>query len=434
MLTVVVWPRLYDYPKALVPAAALLLCAQYPSRPRPVRAAVLGAICAVAFLLRHDLGAYAVAATVVAIVATSWSQRIAIGRPFATWMLVMAILAMPYLLWVQAYSNFPDYFASTRRFTERELARSDDPPPSFAFDPTQPLWRSRAGRAIKIRWAEVATQVQREAAEQQYGLTGGRNDQGRTWAYVVLDTSDGNLAAIVRDPLVEDTASIDRSLGRGPDLPPPSRLKRLLSVDAALAPGILTHRNAVAWAYYIYRVLPIAAFLVAALVLVRTRSLATVLPVLPPLAFCAACAPLLLRGNLYENSRLADFTTPAVLLAIPLCAMAWRHPMPRAARYGLRSGIVAVVAISTLALCSVGQAGSHLAVIATLADEGRLDAEASRLWEGLTATPPRLDWIAREGGVRGSVEYLQQCTAPSDRVLMFGFYPETLFYSGRGAA
>ena len=36
--------------------------------------------------------------------------------------------------------------------------------------------------------------------------------------------------------------------------------------------------------------------------------------------------------------------------------------------------------------------------------------------------------------MRGAVEYLRECTAPFDRVLVFGFLPDVLYYSGRGAA
>ena len=52
----------------------------------------------------------------------------------------------------------------------------------------------------------------------------------------------------------------------------------------------------------------------------------------------------------------------------------------------------------------------------------------------MAAIPPRLDDIPREGGVRGAGEYLRQCTAPADRVLVFGFYPDIVFYSGRATA
>ena len=56
-LTVVACPRLYDYPKALIPACTVWLCARYLEQPRMLRAVGIGLFCGCAFLLRHDLGA-----------------------------------------------------------------------------------------------------------------------------------------------------------------------------------------------------------------------------------------------------------------------------------------------------------------------------------------------------------------------------------------
>jgi hypothetical protein len=60
--------------------------------------------------------------------------------------------------------------------------------------------------------------------------------------------------------------------------------------------------------------------------------------------------------------------------------------------------------------------------------------DLDRKWNELWASPPSLEWVSRETGMRGAVEYLKSCTAPDDRVLVYGFYPEILFFSGRGSA
>ncbi len=164
------------------------------------------------------------------------------------------------------------------------------------------------------------------------------------------------------------------------------------------------------------------------------RDVPSIISVLPPLTFCLLSAPLLLRGNLYENSRLADFTTPAALLVAALSAMVWRVRLAGATRWALRITLVIAVLVSVLAVSAFGQLPRRIAAILTLVDEHRLNEESSRLWQGLTAAPPPLDWIPREGGVRGAVEYLRACTTPADRILVFGFYPDVLYFSGRGAA
>ena len=433
-LTVLAWPRLYDYPKTLIPACSVLLCARYLEQPSRLRAIGLGLFCGCVFLLRHDLGAYAAASVLVAIAATSWRWRVWPTGDLAAWILATALIVLPYLAFVQVHVGVIAYLTSARQFTEREVSRSDDAAPRFAADWSQPFWRADGGRAVKIRWAAATTPDERAAAEQRYSLTRGRIDEGRTWAYVVGDTSASNLAAIVRDPEVEDTANIDRVAARGPGSPAPSRLRRIIDADVAIAPGILTRHNAVAWLYFTYRALPWLTLAGVGIVLLRHRAFDPgVQTLLPALAFCLVSAPLLLRGNLFDNSRLADFTTPAALLAAAVIPVVWQKPSP-ALRMAIRTLAVAGIVITTLAIASFGAVGPRLKALGVLIDEGGGRDEAERLWQGIVATPPRLDWVARASGVRGAVEYLQQCTSPADRVLIYGFFPEVLFYSGRGSA
>ena len=56
---VALYPRLYSYPKILVPAVALLLIQRYVRRPGRVPLVLMAIWTAVAVLLRHDLGVYA---------------------------------------------------------------------------------------------------------------------------------------------------------------------------------------------------------------------------------------------------------------------------------------------------------------------------------------------------------------------------------------
>jgi hypothetical protein len=187
--------------------------------------------------------------------------------------------------------------------------------------------------------------------------------------------------------------------------------------------------------YYTYETLPWLALIVIAAAVATTRRLDVPLArVLPAAGFCVVAAPLLLRGNLYQNTRLADFTTPAVLLAALMIASSWRAPLPRVASNAIRLLIASVSFITVMAVCSFGQSTVHAGRLTALVDEGGVHDEALRLWQGLFAVPPRLDWVPREGGVRGAVEYLRQCTGAHDRVLVFGFYPDIVFFSGRGAA
>jgi 4-amino-4-deoxy-L-arabinose transferase-like glycosyltransferase len=56
--------------------------------------------------------------------------------------------------------------------------------------------------------------MSREASEQRYRLSQGERLQDRTWAYTLGDTSGTNIRALVQDPVVEDTAEIERTAFR----------------------------------------------------------------------------------------------------------------------------------------------------------------------------------------------------------------------------
>src|SRR5262245_48436177 len=67
---------------------------------------------------------------------------------------------------------------------------------------------------MQVRWAPHADAIARQAAEQRYRLFEGRELEGRTWSYLLKDTSRENVRALVGDPAVEDTANIDRTAFR----------------------------------------------------------------------------------------------------------------------------------------------------------------------------------------------------------------------------
>jgi ABC-type multidrug transport system fused ATPase/permease subunit len=68
--------------------------------------------------------------------------------------------------------------------------------------------------AIHVRWAPGVTDSIRTASEQRYRLSHGEPLPGRTWAYTLIDTSQANIAALIGDPVVEDTADIERKTFR----------------------------------------------------------------------------------------------------------------------------------------------------------------------------------------------------------------------------
>ena len=64
---------------------------------------------------------------------------------------------------------------------------------------------------VHVRWRDAVTDSERQAREANYGLAAGQVVEGTTWRYEIRDPSPQNVEALIRDPLVADTAYIDRA-------------------------------------------------------------------------------------------------------------------------------------------------------------------------------------------------------------------------------
>ena len=76
------------------------------------------------------------------------------------------------------------------------------------------LWQLQAERGphqqrVNVRFDEDVSVEARQGFERQHGLAAGEPRDRRTWIYRLTDQSPGNIGALLRSPLVEDTAHID---------------------------------------------------------------------------------------------------------------------------------------------------------------------------------------------------------------------------------
>ena len=436
ILTVLFGARLYDYPKALVLAVGLWLCFRYIDRPSRLRAALMGAATGVAFLLRHDLGAYLGLAALTVLVAQAAASTIA-AADVAAYVTALAVPVLPFLLYVEMQGGVLGYVATVREFVQREVGRDRDPRPAMAFDFTRAWWERAPGFPIKVRWATELDASLRSEIELRYKLEDGRREDGRTWTYTLHDQRPENLRAIVLDPHIEDTANIDRTMTTTPDESRVRKLRRALRrpPSIAIAPGVFTLNNAVAWLYYVFVGLPYATLAALGLTRLRARALPAVWAKILTVAIVAAvAAPLWLRGNLSRSSRLADLTVPVAVLGAFLLARAFYPRGRRVATACLAATAVAAYLVTAASIVSFAQVkrGVDDALIAFEADAW--DTDIDRRFNELLVSPPSLEWVSRETGMRGAVEYLRSCTAGDDRVFVYGFHPELFFFSGRGMA
>jgi hypothetical protein len=123
-LQLVAHPRLYGYPKILVPALAAWMFFRYGRRPTPARLAALAAVAAFAGVLRHDMLVYVAAATGVLLVIThGWTR--AMMRRAAAWAGLTALFALPYLAYLAVF-GVERHLRSTLDFSRAEMARTAD--------------------------------------------------------------------------------------------------------------------------------------------------------------------------------------------------------------------------------------------------------------------------------------------------------------------
>lgn len=93
---------------------------------------------------------------------------------------------------------------------------------------------------IRVRWAPPVGEGERAAKESTFRLRRDQPPSDRTWSYVLLDTSQDNIRALVTDPAVEDTDGLDR-LGFRIATPPVTIAERVTgefpAVERIAGPG-----------------------------------------------------------------------------------------------------------------------------------------------------------------------------------------------------
>ena len=117
-------PKLYGYPKVLVTAVAALLIITYARRPTWWLVASMSVWTAAAFLFRHDYSVYcAVGFCVVIVLAgdTPWRSRMTRGLVYC---ILTALLLAPSLWWIQHYRGISEYVRNTFEMSRNEYERT----------------------------------------------------------------------------------------------------------------------------------------------------------------------------------------------------------------------------------------------------------------------------------------------------------------------
>lgn len=136
-VTIVMTPKLYNYPKVLMLALGAWALAEAVVAPSVLRLGVLALATVVAALFRHDFALYIGAAAVAALIARDAGDWKSVVRSVAVYAALTFVLALPSIVWVQVYEGVPAYVNGSLASVAVERARTQLFLP--AFDLTAPL-------------------------------------------------------------------------------------------------------------------------------------------------------------------------------------------------------------------------------------------------------------------------------------------------------
>ena len=95
VLEIALYPRLYSYPKILVPAMTLLLVQRYVRRSGGLPLVLMAIWTVIAVLLRHDLGVYAAAGFGTALFWIHWQRWGELVRAMALYATAVIVASIP---------------------------------------------------------------------------------------------------------------------------------------------------------------------------------------------------------------------------------------------------------------------------------------------------------------------------------------------------
>ncbi len=117
-------PKLYGYPKVLVTAVASLLIVSSSRLPAWQQVAFMSLWTTIAFLFRHDYAIYCVAGFLVVTALTaglSWRDRLTRAGAY---LLITGVLLAPSLWWVQRYRGLTEYVRNGLEMSRNEAERT----------------------------------------------------------------------------------------------------------------------------------------------------------------------------------------------------------------------------------------------------------------------------------------------------------------------
>jgi hypothetical protein len=434
-LLIVAGARGYSYPKGIVYAVVAFLWWAYVRRPTARAMTVFGVWVAVAYYWRPDHGAFAAFGLLLAAIVAHGSQREMVTRVALAGVTTLA-LVIPFWIYIHATFGFPQYvWTNVAGGREEHETHGQHEWPILRFGGRVFVTESpdRYAPVVSVRWSAGSDSAARQAIREKYGLTSMEVD-GDSERFRLSPRSIADVAALVREPIVEDTAGIDRSTGTldGSRWPVEQRRKfeqgwRRLQI----LPDLDDRERAAEYAVALFLLLPLALLIASPWVAPRLAPGVTPgqLSVFAVFAFAVAFA--MLRAPF--TARVADAVVLCAV-AFGLCAVClWRVGTGWQIR-AIVSKTVAVVLVmaTTISVAVSGQFGQILDGLSAHWTSNPISGAWAGVRPELTASPPLAHYLDRPARITLELAaYARGCVPSADRVLVLWFEPEIPYFSGR---
>jgi len=435
LLLIVAGARGYSYPKGIVYAVAAVLWWAYVRRPRTATMVAFGAWVAVAYYWRPDHGVYAAFGLVLAAVVAHGLQREAVTRVALAAATTLALVA-PFWAYIHATVGLPEYVRTgvgagldehgthgphawpILRFAGRVLVAE----PQDKYAPV-----------VSIRWSAASDATARQAVREKYGLTSMEVD-GDSERFRLSPRSISNVAALVRESIVDDTAGIERSTGRLEEGRWPAEQRWRFEhswLRLQILPDLNDRERAAEYAVALFLLLPLVLLLSSPWIAPRLVPGVTAWQLSAFAVFAFAVAFAMLRAPF--TARVADAVVLCAV-AFGLCAASlWRNGTGWDVRATVSRAVAVVLVLATTT--SVAVSGGFDQTLDSITGHWRTNPIAGA-WAGvrpeLIASPPLSHYIDRSARITLELAaYARGCIPPTDRVLVLWFEPEIPYFSGR---
>ncbi len=435
VLLIVAGARGYSYPKGIVYAVAAVLWWAYVRRPTVATIVGFGAWVAASYYWRPDHGVFAAFGLVLAVVAAHGFRRETITRIALAAATTLA-LVIPWWIYIHATVGLPNYVRTgLAGGREEHETHGQHEWPILRFGKrvfvTEPP--DRYAPVVSVRWKAGTDAAARQAVRDKYALTPLEVD-GDSERFRLSPRSISEVAALVREPIVDDTAGIDRSSGTLDESRwPPEQRRRFEHawLRVQVLPDLDDRDRAAEYAVVLFLLLPLALLVCSPWIAPRLTPGVTPWQLVWFAVFAFAVAFAMLRQPF--TARVAD--------AVVLCAIAfslctvwlWRVGAGgRVLVIGSRAAAVVIVLLTTMNVAVSGQFDRILDGPSAHWTTSPVAGAWASVRPELTASPPLVHYVDRPARITLRLAaYARGCTLPSDRVIVLWFEPEIPYFSER---